>query len=362
MKTLHRLLPALAALTLAACAGVTPVATIQSPASGWIPAEAGVRSVGLGLPGGARLGGGVTFAGGIELVLAPDSPLHSLSDFKITSGAEFVSVSDAGDLVRGVLVRDATGRLTGVAGLMYRRLTLTDGTPIAEKVDGDAEGLAITPDGLLVSFERNHRIWNYSDVREPTSAPTPVRHPDFEFPLNDGMEGISTGIRGGWRVSAENGGVWDCTARACTVVVPAPETPATDGEYRTTGMDRDEANGGYFIVQRSFSPPLDARAQVRRMAADGSLGPVLVELKLPGTTDNFEGIAAVRNGATTRLYILSDDNNNAPQRTLLLAFDVRDRGLGIRDQGLGSPESFQKPGPPSGLVPDSQSLIPRSSR
>lgn len=323
MKTLRRLLPALAALTLAACAGVTPVATIQSPASGWIPAEAGVRTVGLGLPGGARLAEGVIFAGGVELVLAQDSPLHSLSDFKIISGPEFVSVSDAGDLVRGALVRDDAGRLIGVAGLIYRRLTLTDGSPIAEKVDGDAEGLLITRGGdLLVSFERGHRIWNYGDVREPTSAPTPVRHPDFGFPLNDGMEGISSGIRDGWRVSAENGGVWDCTPRACTVVVPAPETPATDGEYRTTGMDRDEANGGYFIVQRSFAPPLDARAQVRRMAVDGSLGPVLVELKLPGTTDNFEGIAAVRNGATTRLYILSDDNNNAPQRTLLLAFDI----------------------------------------
>ena len=28
------------------------------------------------------------------------------------------------------------------------------------------------------------------------------------------------------------------------------------------------------------------------MDADGALGPVLVELKLPGLTDNFEGIAA----------------------------------------------------------------------
>lgn len=323
MTTLRRLLPALAALTLAACAGVTPVATIQSPASGWIPAEAGVRLVGLGLPGGARLAQGVSFAGGIELVLAADSPLHSLSDFKIISGPEFVSVSDAGDLVRGVLVRDEAGRLSGVAELMYRRLTLTDGTPIVDKIDGDAEGLLITRDGdLLVSFERRHRIWNYGDVREPSARPRVARHPDVEFPLNDGMEGISRGHRSGWRVSGENGGVWDCDPGACVVVVPVPEAPATDGEFRITGMDQDLANGGYFIVQRSFTPPLDARAQVRRMAADGSLGPVLVELKLPGTTDNFEGIAAVANGSTTRLYILSDDNNNAPQRTLLLAFDV----------------------------------------
>lgn len=325
MKTLRRLLPALAALTLAACASVSPVQTLQGTASGWIPAEAGVRSVGLGLPGGARLAEGVTFAGGIELVAEAGSPLHSLSDFKLISGPEFVSVSDAGDLVRGVLARDEDGRLTGVAQLMYRRLTLADGSPIVDKADGDAEGLLITREGdLLVSFERNHRIWNYGEVREPRARPTVARHPDVVLPLNDGMEGISRGIGDGWRVSAENGGVWDCTPRACTVVVPAPETPARDGEFRTTGMDLDEANGGYFIVQRSFTPPLDARARVRRMAVDGSLGPVLVELKLPGTTDNFEGIAAVRNHATTRLYILSDDNNNAPQRTLLLAFDVRD--------------------------------------
>ena len=100
-------------------------------------------------------------------------------------------------------------------------------------------------------------------------------------------------------------------------------TPIPDSDYRITGMDRDP-DGGFFVVQRSFSRPVDARARVRRMAEDGSLGPVLVELKLPSTTDNFEGIAAVRQGDATRLYILSDDNNSSTQRTLLLAFDVAD--------------------------------------
>ena len=53
------------------------------------------------------------------------------------------------------------------------------------------------------------------------------------------------------------------------------------------------------------------RAQVRRLAPDGGLGPVLISLKLPGTTDNFEGIAAETREGRTRLYILSDDNFNA---------------------------------------------------
>ena len=50
-----------------------------------------------------------------------------------------------------------------------------------------------------------------------------------------------------------------------------------------------------------------------------------VSFTAPATVDNFEGIAAVRRAdGGVRLYILSDDNFNARQRTLLLAFDVRD--------------------------------------
>jgi hypothetical protein len=65
------------------------------------------------------------------------------------------------------------------------------------------------------------------------------------------------------------------------------------------------------------------RARIRRMDAAGRLGPELVVLSLPSTTDNFEGIAAVTTpDGGTRLYIVSDDNDNPRQRTLLLAFDV----------------------------------------
>ena len=322
MRALSRLAPAFAALAIAACAGAWPVVSPPIP-PGWTPAAPGIRPVGLGLPGGAQLAEGVRFAGGVELVLEAGSPLHSLSDLKLTGENGFVSVSDAGDLVRGHLVLNRSGRLVGVTGLAWRRLTMADGTPIAGKADGDAEGLAITDSGdLLVSFERDHRIWNYGSTAMPANRPVSVRHPDAAFTPNDGMEGLSA-LGSGWRVAGESGGVWDCTPAACDVVTPVPQDALDDGGYRITGMDRDPSGDGVFIVQRSYRPPLDARAQVRRMAADGTLGPVLIELKLPGTTDNFEGIAAVARDGGTRLYILSDDNDNPAQRTLLLAFDVR---------------------------------------
>jgi len=322
LSILSRLVPAFAALAIAACAGTWPLVPPTIP-PGWTPASPGIRPAGLGLPGGARLAEGVRFAGGVELVLEAGSPLHSLSDLKLIGDGGFVSVSDAGDLVHGHLVLNRGGRLVGVTGLAWRRLTLSDGTPIADKADGDAEGLAITDTGdLLVSFERDHRIWNYGPAAAPANSPTPVRHPDVAFSPNNGMEGLAA-LDAGWRVAGESGGVWDCTPAACVVVAPVPAEALDDGAYRITGMDREPSGNGVFIVQRSYRPPLDARAQVRHMTADGTLGPALIELKLPGTTDNFEGIAAVARDDGTRLYILSDDNNNPAQRTLLLAFDIQ---------------------------------------
>jgi hypothetical protein len=322
MKTLRRSLAVLALLALSACATVSASPPAPTVLPGWTAAAAGVRPVGLGLPFGARLDRSARFAGGVQIVLDETSPLHSLSDFKLTGDGGFVSVTDAGDLARGRLVLNGRGRLTGVADLQYRRLTLLDGAPIVEKVDGDAEGLALTAAGeVIVSFERNHRIWNYGPADALRPVPTVLAHPDFPFTNNDGMEGISIAPNG-LRVAGESGGVWDCSATGCTVVTAAPPTPLADEEFRITGMDRDPSGDGWFVVERRFIAPADVRAHIRHMARDGALGPVLVELKFPGTTDNFEGLAAVAHNGGTRLYILSDDNASKKQRTLLLAFDV----------------------------------------
>ena len=322
---LTRAAAVVAALALSACATTAPTEVWTGAAAGWTAAQAGARPIGLGVPGGARLAEGVRFAGGVQLVLEDDSPLHSLSDIKLIDADDFVSVSDAGDLVRGRLRLDHAGRLSGVAGLRYRRLTLIDGTPVVDKADGDAEGLLLDADGAVaVAFERRHRLWWYGPLEALAARPAPLSSPDPVFPLNDGMEGVSV-APGGWRAAGESGGVWDCAARGCREIVGPPAEPLPDSEYRITGMDRDPAGNGFWVVERRFRPPADARGRIRRMAADGSLGPVLVELSLPSTVDNFEGIAAVAHRGGVRLYILSDDNSSARQRTLLLAFDVGSR-------------------------------------
>ncbi|MBI2248964.1 MAG: esterase-like activity of phytase family protein [Brevundimonas diminuta] len=314
---------ALISLALAACAGAAVTSrpwTPEATADGWAPAGGSTRQVGLGWPGGARLAKGVRYAGGVQLIAAPVSSLHGLSDLKLTGDGGFVAVSDSGDLVRGRLELDADGKLSGLHDLRVRRLTTAEGEPIADKAAGDAEGLALGEDGeVLVSFEREHRIWSYGPLDALSARPQARPHPAVDFPLNEGLEALAT-APGGWRVGGEGGGVWDCSLEGCRTVIEP--TPAADG-WRLTGLERDPGGDGWFAVQRSWRPPFDVRARVRRMDADGALGPVLVELKLPGLTDNFEGIAAERRAEGTRLYILSDDNANPAQKTLMLAFDVR---------------------------------------
>lgn len=314
---------ALISFALAACAGAAVSSLPWTPgpqADGWAAAGGSTRRVGLGWPGGGTLGEGVRFAGGVQLIAAPASTLHGLSDLKLTGDGGFLAVSDSGDLVRGRLTLDKAGRLAGLDELRVRRLTAADGSPIADKAEGDAEGLALIGDGeVLVSFEHDHRIWSYGPLEAMRARPEARPHPAADFPANEGMEALAA-APGGWRVGGEGGGVWDCSLAGCRVVVEA--TAPTDS-WRLTGLERDPGGEGWFAVQRSWRPPFDVRVRVRRMDADGTLGPVLVELKLPGLTDNFEGVAAEARGGGVRLYLLSDDNANPAQKTLMLAFDVR---------------------------------------
>ncbi|WP_312139231.1 esterase-like activity of phytase family protein [Brevundimonas sp.] len=321
-------LAALSCLALAACAGaaITSQPWLQTgTASPWQSAEVDTRIIGLGLPLGSRLADGVRFAGGVQVLTPTLSPVRSLSDLKLIGTDGFVAVSDKGELVRGRIELDAAGQLVGLSQWRSRRLTLSDGQPITEKIDGDAEGLAILANGdLLVSFEGNHRIWNYGPL-DAMRLPTSMVRPVWPFGGNEGMEALASSGSSSWRVGGETGGIWDChtvSEPTCTLVRMPPDEPLKVSDYRTTGMDLDPDGQGWWVVQRAYTPPMDMRARVRRMDEDGALGPVLVELKLPATTDNFEGIAATKRDGKTRLYILSDDNENPLQRTLMLAFDV----------------------------------------
>jgi len=307
-----------AILLASACAAMTTAQPVETDAIQPVRMEA--RSVPLG-PGGATLAPGVRYAGGLSL---HGASLHGLSDLKLAAdGSGAWTVSDFGSLIRFDIRTDAQGRLIGADSAIRRPLTGLDGEPLgAGKGGADAEGLALLDDGrMLVSFERDHRIWSYGP--QGAETPAPVRRPDVAFPGNEGMEGLSAASdydgRPAWLVLGESGGAWTCTTLACR---PLPNAPTRfDDGYMFTSADRDPA-GGWFVLERYYRPPLTLRARVRRMAPDGALGPPLITLRPPASVDNFEGIAVRATATGARLYILSDDNAVFLEKTLLLAFDV----------------------------------------
>ena len=312
MRAVFRLGLVSALLLAAACAGIGTSRPLES-APGDRPIRVEARATPLG-PAGATLAGGVTYAGGLTL---RGADLHGLSDLKIVDDTAWI-VSDFGTLIRMQLVKNTAGRLSRVSAATSRPLVDRDGAVLTPKARADAEGIAILADEtVLVSFERDHRVWSYG--RAGTGRPTPVAHPEVAFPDNGGMEGLAVAADDGWLVLGEAGGGWICRPGGC-VALPAYPAIGADG-FRVTGADRDPS-GGWFIVERYFSPPLDMRARVRRLSPDGTPGPVLVALRPPASVDNMEGIAAVATQTGTRLYLLSDDNDNPLQRTLLLAFDL----------------------------------------
>ena len=123
--------------------------------------------------------------------------------------------------------------------------------------------------------------------------------------------------------------IWLAPLDATGDVASSTRFPLSD-DFSLTSLDR-LPNGDFIALERFYAPVIGARARIARFSAAAlraggeSIEGVeqLAELAAPHPVDNFEGISAVRmpNGVT-RLYIISDNNFSARQRTLLFAFDI----------------------------------------
>lgn len=310
--------PALAALLLAACAQEPPALPPAPVAAG--PAVAITATpVPLNPTDPAQSQIGVfRYAGGLVLSSAATARLHGLSDMAIIDRTKLTAVSDEGDLLKARIVLDAAGRLTGLADARLSALPGEDGKPLPGKLEADSEGLALMGNGdLLVSFEQRHRIWLYPATGGP---PRPAPSPQADFPANGGMEALGPDpfagpdayVAGG----EESGQTWACRlSAACTpiFVVPKPQ------EFGLVALARLSATRTAYLL-RAWDPIRGSRITLAIRDGDHEIG--RLDLARPYTVDNFEALAATPgpNGAT-RFYLLSDDNFQSSQRTLLLAFD-----------------------------------------
>lgn len=264
--------------------------------------------------------GAFHYAGGLVLTSTETTRLHGLSDLAISADGRLTAITDEGDLLTARIVLDGAGRLAGVTGGAIAALPGPDGKPLPGKLEADAEGLALLPSGgKLVSFEQRHRIWLYpADGAPPLDAPAPTGglepNGGLEALALDPARGPLAYVTGG----EEIGQTWTCEiggACAASLLVPKP------AEFGLVAMTRlPDGNTAYLL--RAWDAIRGSRVSLTILGPTG-LEVDRMDLARPLTVDNFEGLAAVPTKDGLRFYLISDDNFQSVQRTLLLAFDWR---------------------------------------
>jgi hypothetical protein len=248
-------------------------------------------------------------------------------------GDHFLTLADTGQFLKfrmprpGVIEDEQFGRLPDFPG---RR---------GIKADRDSESMTIDPTSgdIWVGFEVYNAIYRYAaGFVEATAHRAP---PEMAaWPSETGPESIVRLADGRFVVLSENaklkGG-----AKAALLFPGDPTDPANVPirfAYRPPPhyLATDAAqlpDGRLIVLNRHFSftdgfwaalTIIDPRAI--REGAELS-GKVLAEFRPPLNIDNMEGISVTRERGKTILWLISDDNQIALQRTLLMKFSLDDR-------------------------------------
>ncbi len=280
--------------------------------------------------------GRLTYLGGIQLE-ADDARFGGYSGLWISpDGHRMIAVGDTGDQLRAGLVRDKNGAITALTQPEISRIAGADGKPLPiDKVLSDSEGVSRRGNGdFCVSFERRHRVLCYPDGPDPLRRkPVPLALPAEVKMMssNSGLEAIGALPNGqllalsenfrdprndliGWILDGKSGA--KVTYAANDVLSPVDLAPLP--------------NGDMLIVERHFSTLSGVTIRVGRI--DGTtirpgarlVSAELARLRYPVTVDNLEAAAVWQregaDGPETLIHLLSDDNFNFVQRTLLLTF------------------------------------------
>ena len=256
------------------------------------------------------------------------SGLHLAPDLTLTA------ISDLGHFAEFALSLDAGLRPLGLGLLRSGRLRDGAGRPLVRGYASDAESLARLADGSwLVSFERWHRIRRYADLDGPgtyVEAPPGIER----APANAALESLAVLADGRWLALAEHlerpeapgltaawlggPGAWIPFAwRPAPFMSPVDAAPLPDGGALV--LERGFSLFGGFSGRLTRVAPAALAAVTPGAVLEGS---EILRIAPPLPVDNYEAVAVARHGGRELVALLSDDNENRLQRTLLLLFEL----------------------------------------
>ena len=281
--------------------------------------------------------GPLQFVGGLEMVGAS-------SDFGAISGIElaedqskFIAVADTGFWIQGEISRDENNRPTGLENVSMREITGESGAPISAKWQADAEGIVADGQNIIVSFERAHRIANYTQQRDKQPVfeneySPPV--PPYELRNNRGFEGIANAPA----VTPLDGALVGISERSLdknkNIMGFVQKTIGDSFEFSVRRKDEFDItdlaflpNGNLIILERRFNVSDGIGMRLRHIRAgdvkEGATvdGETLLLADFLYQIDNMEGLTiTIDDDGIPRLTLVSDDNHSLLQRNLLLEF------------------------------------------
>ncbi|MET3583129.1 hypothetical protein ABID19_006191 [Mesorhizobium robiniae] len=280
--------------------------------------------------------GPLEFVGGLEMT-SPSRDFGALSAFRfVKPGSEFIGVADTGFWFFGTITHDAEKRPSGIQNFRMQQMVDASGQLADEKWDVDAEGLAVKDGIATVSFERNHRVAQFSI--DPDDMKPPFRQLDFLVPAwelrqNRGFETVTYANpngqhEGGLVVVSEKS--LHKSGNIYAAVIEGPHkgvfTVKRNGDFDIT----DGAflpDGDLLLLERSFSMAGGVKMRLRRIYGEsvekGAVadGPVLMEADMAYQIDNMEGLDVwTRDDGAVMVSLISDDNHSMLQRNLYLEF------------------------------------------
>ncbi|MBO6504562.1 MAG: esterase-like activity of phytase family protein [Kordiimonadaceae bacterium] len=240
--------------------------------------------------------------------------------------SQLVAINDKGDWWQ--VPFDAMNAVAPAGGTM-RAYTLG---AVSDKANLDAESLLQLNGGYLISFEQVHRLEFQPEVGGKPTHETGFAAIDFAgVSKNSGMEAIALLPSGELLAFTERGRdtqgklkAWLVSAEQAEPLFFAPPKNFAPTDAATL------PNGDVLVLLRKFSAVEGVEVRLHHLsAADIKPGAVLVgdpvlRLTPEGPVDNMEGLDVVAlDDNTVRIAMISDDNFNPLQRTLLMLFDYK---------------------------------------
>ncbi|MHA7899173.1 MAG: esterase-like activity of phytase family protein [Henriciella sp.] len=266
---------------------------------------------------------GLTLAGAWQLE-SSNTAFGGLSGLEVMRSGSLLSITDDGKFV-WISIDPETGVPDGLGSIAPMRNG--EGEIFPNKRSADSEGLAFRDGIAFVSFEQDHRIEAY-DLESCGSAAHAARVVKLDRVVdgralgnNRGAEGLmlrDQNLVAGFESQASGGSpVGTVNTDGTLADVARTEQPLL---FLLTGMDHQD--GMTVKTFRAYDPVRGPRVILQVLDAANVLI-AKATLKKPLPVDNFEAVAlGTSPDGKTRIWVLSDDNFSADQRTLLLALDL----------------------------------------